>query len=81
MLLRRGDTLECPQCGAVVRMLHGTDWPPLQTGQFHCVCGAEYRLLQSGSESVDDARSPDDLNKILEAEEREKNKLLRAQGA
>ncbi len=64
MFPRRGDIYECPQCLLRVVVVHGCHFSELQTEDLRCCCGATPVLLQSGSESGDEAH----LNKIIEAE-------------
>jgi hypothetical protein len=65
MLPRNGDLFECPQCSMLIEVRRGTSFTPLQCGDLHCCCGETMILLQSGSESVEDA--PEHINKIVRA--------------
>jgi hypothetical protein len=69
--MRKGDILECPQCGCRMEVVQGFNWPPIQVTPLHCWCGEVMRLMQSGSESVSE---PHGLNKILQAAERHSSK-------
>ena len=69
--MRRGDILECPQCLCRIEVVHGSEWPPIQTQPIRCWCGESMRLMQSGSESVEE---PGGENKILHAADRHSGK-------
>jgi hypothetical protein len=62
--VRAGEIYECEQCRALIEIIRGSEWPPLQSSAMRCCCGNEFVLLQSGSESV--SGSPAGLNKILQ---------------
>ncbi|HYF51922.1 MAG TPA: hypothetical protein VEJ63_21115 [Planctomycetota bacterium] len=65
-MMRKGEIYECRQCSLRIQVLEGSQFPPLQLAPPRCICGELLILLQSGSESVQDAR--DGVNKIVDAD-------------
>jgi len=63
-MMRKGDIFECRQCSLRIKVMEGSQWPPLQLAPPRCICGEVLVLLQSGSESVENAK--DGVNHVFE---------------
>lgn len=69
MLPRHGDVFECQACAFQIRVLIAPQISPLALkDSLRCVCGSDLRLLQSGSESVDEQHNNKILRKVQSPE-------------